>query len=57
MHNLVEDNVKPDYDKVIVDIADYVLNTNEKNPQKLPLKSDPHANYKNIINLFISWLW
>lgn len=27
MHNYVEDNVKPDYDAVIVDIVDYVLNT------------------------------
>lgn len=26
MHSYVEDNVKPDYDKVIVAIADYVLN-------------------------------
>ncbi|MCW8394999.1 bifunctional 2-methylcitrate dehydratase/aconitate hydratase [Legionella sp. PATHC039] len=26
MHNYVEDNVKPDYDKVITDIADFVLN-------------------------------
>ena len=26
MHNYVEDNIKPDYDQVIVDIADYVLN-------------------------------
>ncbi len=26
MHSYVEDNVKPDYDQVIVDIADYVLN-------------------------------
>ncbi len=26
MHSFVEDNVKPDYDQVIVDIADYVLN-------------------------------
>lgn len=26
MHSSVEDNVKPDFDKVIVDIADYVLN-------------------------------
>jgi 2-methylcitrate dehydratase len=26
MHRYVEDNVKPDYDQVIVDIADYVLN-------------------------------
>jgi 2-methylcitrate dehydratase len=25
-HNYVEDNVKPDYDQVIIDIADYVLN-------------------------------
>lgn len=25
-HNHVEDNVKPDYDQVIIDIADYVLN-------------------------------
>jgi 2-methylcitrate dehydratase len=25
MHNYVEDNVKPDYDQVFVDIADYVL--------------------------------
>lgn len=27
MHSYVEDNVKPDYDSVICDIADYVLNT------------------------------
>lgn len=27
MHSYVEDNVKPDYDSVIADIADYVLNT------------------------------
>lgn len=27
MHNYVEDNIKPDYDKVITDIVDYVLNT------------------------------
>ncbi|TAL59704.1 MAG: 2-methylcitrate dehydratase, partial [Legionella sp.] len=27
MHSYVEDNVKPDYDQVIVDIADYVLNS------------------------------
>lgn len=27
MSNYVEDNVKPDYDQVIADIADYVLNT------------------------------
>ncbi len=27
MHGFVEDNVKPDYDEVISDIADYVLNT------------------------------
>lgn len=27
MSHYVEDNVKPDYDQVIVDIADYVLNT------------------------------
>lgn len=27
MHHYVEDNIKPDYDKAIVDIADYVLNT------------------------------
>lgn len=27
MHSFVEDNVKPDYDPVIVGIADYVLNT------------------------------
>jgi len=26
MHNYVEDNIKPDYDQVITDIADYVLN-------------------------------
>lgn len=26
MHSFVEDNVKPDYDQVIVDIAEYVLN-------------------------------
>ncbi|MFT4057984.1 MAG: bifunctional 2-methylcitrate dehydratase/aconitate hydratase [Legionella sp.] len=26
MSNYVEDNVKPDYDKVMIDIADYVLN-------------------------------
>ncbi|MDW9142337.1 MmgE/PrpD family protein, partial [Legionella pneumophila] len=26
MHNYVEDNVKPDYDQVITDIADFVLN-------------------------------
>lgn len=26
MHSFVEDNVKPDYDQVIADIADYVLN-------------------------------
>lgn len=26
MHTYVEDNIKPDYDKVIIDIADYVLN-------------------------------
>lgn len=26
MHHYVEDNIKPDYDQVIVDIADYVLN-------------------------------
>jgi len=26
MHHYVEDNVKPDYDKVIIDIVDYVLN-------------------------------
>ncbi len=28
MSNYVEDNVKPDYDQVIIDIADYVLNKN-----------------------------
>lgn len=27
MHRYVEDNVKPDYDPVIIDIVDYVLNT------------------------------
>ena len=27
MHHFVEDNIKPEYDKIIVDIADYVLNT------------------------------
>ncbi|KTD08216.1 bifunctional 2-methylcitrate dehydratase/aconitate hydratase [Legionella jamestowniensis] len=27
MHSYVEDNVKPDYDSVMIDIADYVLNT------------------------------
>lgn len=26
MHSFVEDNVKPDYDQVIIDIVDYVLN-------------------------------
>jgi len=26
MHSYVEDNIKPDYDQVMVDIADYVLN-------------------------------
>lgn len=26
MSSYVEDNVKPDYDQVIIDIADYVLN-------------------------------
>lgn len=26
MHSYVEDNIKPDYDKVLIDIADYVLN-------------------------------
>lgn len=30
MHTYVEDNIKPDYDKVITDIADYVLNTEIK---------------------------
>lgn len=27
MHSYVEDNVKPDYDQVLIDIADYVLQT------------------------------
>ena len=27
MHSYVEDNIKPDYDQVITEIADYVLNT------------------------------
>ena len=26
MHSYVEDNIKPDYDQVMIDIADYVLN-------------------------------
>ncbi len=26
MSSFVEENIKPDYDKVMVDIADYVLN-------------------------------
>ncbi|QRN03737.1 bifunctional 2-methylcitrate dehydratase/aconitate hydratase [Legionella sp. MW5194] len=33
MHSYVEDNVKPDYDKVISDIADYVLNHEIKSPK------------------------
>ncbi|KTD17200.1 bifunctional 2-methylcitrate dehydratase/aconitate hydratase [Legionella jordanis] len=28
MHSAVEDNIKPDYDSVLTDIADYVLNSN-----------------------------
>lgn len=32
MHHYVEDNVKPDYDQVIVDIADYVLNYKINSP-------------------------
>lgn len=33
MHSYVEDNVKPDYDKVISDIADYVLKHEIKSPK------------------------
>lgn len=32
MHTFVEDNIKPDYDKVINDIADYVLNKTIDSP-------------------------
>lgn len=27
MHSYVEDNIKPDYDQVMIDIADYVTKT------------------------------
>ncbi|RAP37855.1 2-methylcitrate dehydratase [Legionella quinlivanii] len=33
MHSYVEDNVKPDYDSVIQDIADYVLNYEINSPE------------------------
>lgn len=32
MSNYVEDNIKPDYDQVMLDIADYVLNTQIDSP-------------------------